>query len=78
MKAGNLVKVTRARIGLPSGTLGLIVKVLQREVDPNHPTNALYVDPNHPTNYWDSLYIVQLCGDYPLRRFLWRDLEVLS
>ena len=67
MKAGNLVKVTRARIGLPAGTLGLIVKVLKREVDSNH-----------PTNYWDSLYIVQLCGDYPLRRFLWRDLEVLS
>ena len=67
MKAGNLVKVTRARIGLPSGTLGLIVKVLQREVDPNH-----------PTNYWDSLYIVQLCGQNRTRRFLWRDLEVLS
>ena len=67
MKAGNLVKVTQARIGLPSGTLGLIVEVLKREVDAEQPIKS-----------WESLYIVQLCGDYPLRRFLWRDLEVLS
>ncbi len=67
MKAGNLVKVTRARIGLPSGTLGLIVEVLKREVDVRQPIKS-----------WENLYVVQLCGDYPLRRFLWRDLEVLS
>ena len=67
MKAGNLVKVTRARIGLPAGSLGLIVEVLKREVDVEQPIKS-----------WDSLYTVQLCGDYPLRRFLWRDLEVLS
>jgi hypothetical protein len=27
MKAGNLVKLTRASIGLPSGTIGLVLKV---------------------------------------------------
>ena len=67
MKAGNLVKVTRARIGLPAGSLGLIVEVLKREVDVGHPIKC-----------WDSLYVVQLCGQNRTRRFLWRDLEVLS
>ena len=73
MKAGNLVKVTRARIGLPSGTLGLIVEVLKREVDVGQPIKS-----------WENLYVVQLLGHVHLpgpahpRRFLWRDLEVLS
>ena len=73
MKAGNLVKVTRARIGLPSGTLGLIVEVLKREVDVEQPIKS-----------WENLYVVQLLGHVHLpgpdrtRRFLWRDLEVLS
>ena len=73
MKAGNLVKVTRARIGLPSGTLGLIVEVLKREVDVEQPIKS-----------WENLYVVQLLGHVHLpgpgvpRRFLWRDLEVIS
>ena len=73
MKAGNLVKVTRARIGLPSGTLGLIVEVLKREVDVEQPIKS-----------WENLYVVQLLGPvhlpgpHRLRRFLWRALEVLS
>tara|TARA_Y100000034_G_C6617861_1_gene269243 strand:+ start:349 stop:552 length:204 start_codon:yes stop_codon:yes gene_type:complete len=67
MKAGNLVKVTRARIGTPSGTLGLIVEVLKREVDVEQPVKS-----------WDFLYIVQLFGQTGTNRFLWRDLEVLS
>jgi len=73
MKAGNLVKVTQARIGLPSGTLGLIVEVLTREVD---------VEPSIKSR--ENLYVVQLLGHVHLpgsavrRRFLRRDLEVLS
>jgi len=67
MKAGNLVKVTRGRIGLPPGSLGLIVEVLKREVDVEHPIKS-----------WESLYLVQVCGQNRTRRFLWRDLEVLS
>ena len=73
MKAGNLVKVTRARIGVPAGTLGLVVEVLKREVDVEQPIKS-----------WENLYVVQLLGHVHLpgpaarRRFLWRDLEVLS
>ena len=73
MKAGNLVKVTRARIGVPAGTLGLVVEVLKREVDVEQPIKS-----------WENLYVVQLLGLVHLpgpdvrRRFLWRDLEVLS
>ena len=73
MKAGNLVKVTRARIGVPAGTLGLVVEVLKREVDVEQPIKS-----------WENLYVVQLFGHVHLpgpahpRRFLWRDLEVLS
>jgi len=67
MKAGNLVKVTRGRIGMPPGALGLIVEVVRREVDIEQPIKS-----------WDFLYIVQLFGQTRKRRFLWRDLEVLS
>ena len=73
MKAGNLVKVTRARIGVPAGTLGLVVEVLKREGDVEQPIKS-----------WENLYVVQLLGHVHLpgpvhpRRFLWRDLEVLS
>ena len=73
MKAGNLVKVTRARIGVPAGTLGLVVEVLKREVDVEQPIKS-----------WENLYVVQLLGHVHLpgpvhpRRFLWRDLEVIS
>ena len=51
MKAGNLVKVTRARIGVPAGTLGLVVEVLKREVDVEQPIKN-----------WENLYVVQLLG----------------
>ena len=35
MKAGNLVRLRRAKIGLPAGSLGLLVKKERSEVDFN-------------------------------------------
>ena len=52
---------------MPPGALGLIVEVVRREVDIEQPIKS-----------WDFLYIVQLFGQTRKRRFLWRDLEVLS
>ena len=33
MKAGNLVRVTRAMIGVPAGSLGLLIKKERSEAD---------------------------------------------
>ena len=64
MRAGDLVKITRAQIGAPEGTIGLIVKTHE---------------PRAETIKW-GIHEVQLYGvklDFN-RRFLSRDLEVIN
>jgi len=63
---GRLVKVTRASIGVPKGTLGLVVKKNEGVKAADEPT-------------W-FVYTVHLCGKKPdsvlyERRFLEKDLE---
>lgn len=69
MTVGDLVKVTRAAIGVPVGTLGLIVS--------SHATRGDY-----DTASGEKIHILQLIGgDFPWgqnRRYLSRDLEVIS
>ncbi len=64
MRAGDLVKVTRASIGVPLGTVGLIVK--------SHEPRAETIK--------HSIHEVQLYGVKLgcNRRFLTRDLEVVN
>ena len=71
MKVGNLVKITRASIGVPAGTLGLIVE-------------SYGVQGDYDTTLGEKIHILQLIGvlgalGYPSeRRYLPRDLEVVS
>ena len=64
MKAGDLVKVTRASIGVPLGSIGLIIK--------SHKPRAETIK--------HSIHEVQLYGVKLgcNRRFLSRDLEVVN
>ena len=64
MRAGDLVKVTRASIGVPKGSIGLIIK--------SHEPRAETIK--------HSLHEVQLYGVKLgcNRRFLSRDLEVVN
>jgi len=62
MQPGDLVKITRAQIGVPSGTVGLITKV----------------EESGPASQWRIIYyIVQLCGfdRHRERRYLRGDLR---
>ena len=64
MRAGDLVRTTRAQIGAPEGTIGLIIK--------SHKPRAETIK--------HSIHEVQLYGvklDFN-RRFLSRDLEVVN
>ena len=64
MRAGDLVKVTRASIGVPAGSIGLIIK--------SHKPRAETI--KHSIHEV-QLYSVKLgCN----RRFLSRDLEVIN
>ncbi len=67
MKAGDLVKITRASLGVAYGRLGLIVK----ECDPRAESF---------TRNGISLYLVKLVGSpaHPERRYLARDLEIVK
>ena len=67
MKAGDLVKITRASLGVAYGRLGLIT----RECDPR--ADAFIRD-------GESLYLVKLVGSpaRPERRYLARDLEIVK
>ena len=67
MKPGNLVKITCARIGIPAGTLGLIIKsYLPCREDPLPIEQEL-------------IYTIKLIGlDRGNRRYLARDLEIVS
>jgi len=63
MQAGDLVKITRAGIGVPKGMVGLILKT---------------VEPR-PNEYDILYHEVQLCNDKNrVIRRLERDLEVIS
>ena len=66
MRAGDLVKVTRASIGVPLGTVGLIIKSREPRAE----------------TIKHSIHEVQLYGvkhfSEVSRRFLSRDLEVVN
>ena len=81
MQVGNLVKITRASIGVPVGAVGLIIKVGKPRGD--------YVMQGHVTSegmpmYPPEIFTVQLIGVLGAlgcpseRRYLPRDLEVVS
>ena len=67
MRAGDLVKITRASLGVAYGRVGLII----RECDPRAESF---------TRDGISLYLVKLVGspERPDRRYLARDLEVVN
>jgi len=62
MQAGDLVKITRAGIGVPKGMAGLILKT---------------VEPR-PNEYDILYHEIQLCNENRVVRRLERDLEVIS
>ncbi len=69
MKAGNLVRITRASIACPKGTIGLIVEIHNAEDWDTEPPGTIV------------LYDVQLAGSRSRGRTvrrLARDLEVVS
>ena len=67
MKAGDLVKITRASLGVAYGRIGLII----RECDPRAESF---------TRNGISLYLVKLVGSpaRPERRYLAQDLEIVK
>ena len=69
MTVGDLVKVTRAAIGVPVGTLGLIVASYETRGD-------------YEITPGEKIHILQLIGgDFAWgqnRRYLGRDLEVIN
>ena len=67
MKAGDLVKITRASLGVDYGRIGLII----RECDPRAESF---------TRNGISLYLVKLVGspERPDRRYLAQDLEIVK
>ena len=71
MKAGNLIKTTRAAIGCPTGTVGLIVEKVLVAQDTLTEENGFELKPL-------EIFVVQMCGYSNTRRWLAKDLEVLS
>jgi len=67
MKPGNLIRISRATIGVPAGTLALIIKsdLPERWVGDSAAAREV-------------IHTVQLLGLNRTRRFLSRDLEVIS
>jgi hypothetical protein len=67
VKAGDLVKITRASLGVAYGRIGLII----RECDPRAESF---------TRNGISLYLVKLVGspERPDRRYLAQDLEIVK
>jgi len=63
MQVGNLVRLTRATIGLPAGSIGLVHRKTTHE-------------PHATVPGWDVLWIVFVGGR--ACRFLSRDLEVIK
>ena len=70
MRAGDLVKTTRAQIGVPQGTIGLVIK--------SHQPRGDYLGQQAK----EKIHTVQLLGtDTPgihTRRFLGRDLKIVQ
>ena len=71
MRAGDLVRIKRASIGVPMGTLGLVTakkKLFDRPPDEGY---------NRHEN--EAIWEVQMLGTKPhARRYMSRDLEVIS
>jgi hypothetical protein len=66
MRPGDLVKVKRSTLGVPVGTLGLIIY-------------SYDVRGEYDTNPNEKIHELQLIGPEPLnRRYLDRDLEVVN
>ncbi len=69
MTVGDLVKVTRASIGVPAGTVGLILSSYETRGD-------------YDTAAGEKIHMLQLIGgDFSWgqnRRYLTRDLEVIN
>ena len=65
MRAGDLVKVRRPQIGVPAGTLGLIVE-------------SYDVRGDYDITLGEKIHILQLIGKPLERRYLGRDLEVVN
>ncbi len=66
---GKLVRINRASIGVPKGTLGLVV----RKMEPTLLCKGKEEDLPAPV-----IYTVLLCGQKHERRFLIQDLEVME
>ena len=67
MRAGDLVMTTRAQIGVPRGTIGLVIK--------SHQPRGDYLGQQTK----EKIRELQLIGPEPLfRRYLDRDLEVVN
>ncbi len=66
VKVGDLVRINRASIGVPTGTMGLII-------------HSYDVRGDYDTGANTKIYELQLLGSTRLnRRFLDRDLEVIN
>ena len=69
MEVGNLVCLTRASIGIPEGSIALIVEK-QLSGMPAEVTG----EPDNSIEIW----VVKICGRQHTRRFLSKDLQVVS
>ena len=66
LHAGLLVRITRASIGVPPDTMGLIVKAARTGYNGRSPGNHI------------DIYVVQLLGSGRTVRRMSRDLEVIQ
>jgi hypothetical protein len=69
MEVGSLVCLTRASIGIPEGSIALVVEKQQSSM------------PAEVTGVPDSnieIWVVKICGRQHTRRFLSQDLKVVS
>jgi hypothetical protein len=72
MKVGDLVKIRRAAIGVPVGTMGLIIA--------SYDVSADYAIRGYSAAMGEKIHILRLLGARPghNRRYLGRDLEVIN
>jgi hypothetical protein len=68
MKVGDLVKIMRASIGIPTGTIGLIIEAREARMFSHEP----------PSEYDITYYEVQLCSNNRITRRTEEDLEAIS
>ena len=67
-KAGTLVKTIKARIGVPLGTVGLVVRVVGDGTNESPAWNSMNI----------PIAIVRHLSNGTERRYLFRDLEVAN